>query len=233
MKDGHRAQLIAIVGGSGAGKGWLASRLCRVLGPRAAHLQLDDFYRDRSHLPLSRRARLNFDVPHAVDWEWAGRVLQGCRTGERVLVPRYDFATHSRLSFGHPLEPPPLVFVDGLWLLRPPAIRQLFGLKLFLDTPEELRHSRRLLRDVAERGYNAESVEYRFRTAVAPMHQRYVEPQKRWADLVLQQPFTEAQVSQLATAVLRLLGPDTAQAALHQKLEAELLDSLLTHEYCH
>lgn len=228
-----RVQLIAVVGGSAAGKGWLVSRLCRLLGDKAAHLQLDDFYRDRSHLPPARRARINFDVPHAIDWPWAERVLRACCAGESATVPRYDFATHSRIANGTPWTPRPLVFVDGLWLLRPPAVRRLFDLKIYLDTPADLRRSRRLLRDVTERGYTADAVHQRLRTLVEPMHDRYVEPQKRWADVILEQPFQETDLQRLADRLWNLL--ETAGAAgdrPRDEFRTELLDLIASHEYC-
>src|ERR1043166_6771050 len=90
------ARLIAIVGGSGAGKGWLVERLCTLFDGKACHLQLDDFYCDRCTVPLTRRARVNFDLPKAIDWESAERVLRECRAGQAARVPDYDFATHCR-----------------------------------------------------------------------------------------------------------------------------------------
>jgi uridine kinase len=224
--------LIAIVGGSGAGKGWVVSRLCQLLGERAAHLQLDDFYRDRSHLPMARRGRVNFDVPHAIDWEWAERALRECRAGRTTVVPRYDFATHCRLSQPAEWTPRPVVFVDGLWLLRPPAVRSLFDLTIYLDTPTELRHQRRLVRDVAERGYSAAQVERQLRTAVAPMHQRYVEPQKKHAHVVLAQPFQDHELRQLAERLWTLLhGAGLVEPWMHETFRAELFSLFANHEY--
>jgi uridine kinase len=224
--------LIAIVGGSGAGKGWFVERLCRLLGDRAARLQLDDFYRDRSHLPLARRARLNFDVPNAIDWDGAVRVLRECRAGLPTRLPRYDFATYSRVPAEPTWLPRPVVFVDGLWLLRPPAVRQLFDLTIYLDTPPELRHRRRLARDVTERGYRADEVERRLRTAVVPMHDRYVEPQKKHADVVLAQPFRENELLALAD---RLWAPlsraQLVEPWMHETFRSELLSLLANHEH--
>ena len=235
MNAAPRVQLIAIVGGSGAGKGWLIERLRRVLGDRACHLQLDNFYRDRSHLPLGRRALLNFDLPSAIDWDAAERVLRDCREGRATTVPTYDFATHARLGHGAPFTPSPLVLVDGLWLLRAPAIRALFDLKIFLDVPSDLRRSRRLARDVVERGYTAEAIARQFDTAVVPMHARYVEPQKKWADLVLAQPFNENDVAALTGRLWAMLaGAWLVQSWEHETFRSELAAQLLQteHEYC-
>jgi uridine kinase len=224
--------LIAIVGGSGAGKGWVVERLCRLLGERAARLQLDDFYRDRSHLPLARRARLNFDVPQAIDWDSAMRALRECRAGLPTRVPRYDFATYSRVEAQPTWLPRPVVFVDGLWLLRPPAVRELFDLTIYLDTPPELRRQRRLARDVCERGYCAQDVERRLRTAVVPMHERYVEPQKKHADVVLTQPFADRELLGLAERLWTLLNrAQLVEPWMHETFRAELLSLLAHHEY--
>jgi uridine kinase len=226
-------RVIAVVGGSGAGKTWLVRQLCRVIGESAAHLALDDFYRDRSHLPPARRARLNFDVPRAIDWPGAERVVRDCRAGQITYVPRYDFATHSRVADPQPWSPRPVVFVEGLWLLRPVQLRRLFDLKLFLDTPTGLRHERRVARDTVERGYTADTVRDRLATMVLPMHERYVEPQKRWADLVLAQPFREPEVRALADRLWDVLGgAGILPCWMHETLRAELLSTLVDHEYC-
>jgi uridine kinase len=196
------SQLVAIVGGSGAGKGWLVDRLRERLGDRACHLQLDNFYRDRSHLPFRQRELLNFDEPEAIDWDAAERVLHDCRAGRATYVPRYDFATYSRVAPEPALwQPQPVVLVDGLWLLSLPRIRALFDLKIFLDVPVELRCQRRLERDVIERGYTAEAIRRQLQTAVLPMHDRHVEPQKTWADAILSYPIVEHQIAELVERI--------------------------------
>ena len=234
MKDAHPVQLVAVVGGSGAGKGWFVDRLRRLFGINACHLQLDDFYRDLSHLPMDERARRNFDVPDAIDWAAAERVLRDCRRGRSTTVPSYNFATHCRSAARNGWTPRPIVLVDGLWLLRPPAIRDLFALKIYLDTPPELRCSRRLARDVTERGYTRDAIEHQLRTTVVPMHDRYVEPQKQWADLALSQPFREDHLLALTDRLWHLV----SQNALippweHETFRAELIGLLVNHEYCH
>jgi len=210
-------QLVAVVGGSGAGKGWLVARLSELLGDRVCHLQLDDFYRDRSHLPLAARAELNYDEPAAIDWDAAERVLRDCRAGRPAQVPVYDFATYTR-SGGRetpPWQPRQIVLVDGLWLLHTPHIRALFDLKIYLDTPADIRCTRRLTRDIGERGYSLDLVEHQLRTAVLPMHDRYVEPQRKWADVVLTHPLDPTQISTLAARIADFASalPDAAALA--------------------
>ncbi|HVS52564.1 MAG TPA: hypothetical protein VHD62_09425 [Opitutaceae bacterium] len=229
----HRpSQLVAVVGGSGAGKTWLARQLCELLGENACHLELDHFYRDRSHLAPAQRAQLNFDVPNAIDWDAALAVLRAGSEGRATQLPRYDFATHCRRADAVAWQPRPLVIVDGLWLLHRPELRELFALKIFLDAPAALRRSRRLARDVAHRGYSAAEVAARLDANVLPMHERYVAPQKRSADLVLAQPFQERELLELADR-LTVLVEDVAPQSLwaHAAFRAELLAHLLDYEY--
>jgi len=224
-------QMIAIVGGSGAGKGWMAERLCKLLGEHACLLSLDDFYRDRSHLAPARRARVNFDIPRAIDWASAQQVLNDCRAGQATQVPRYDFSTHSRLPAVEPWSPKPLVFVEGLWLLWHKSTRRFFTLTIYLDCPAPLRLSRRRTRDVAERGRTADVVDRCFKS-IAPLHERYVEPQKRWADLVLTQPFQKSDINRLADRLWALVqsGP-LSSAWEHATFRAHLLTLLESDEY--
>src|SRR5439155_9499390 len=121
--------LVAIVGGSGSGKTWLAEKLQAALAGKAARLSLDDFYRDRSHVAPARRAKINFDNPGAIDWAGFERVLRECAAGKAASLPCYDFKTHCRLRTSKRLPPRPVILVDGLWLLRRPSLRRLFGLR--------------------------------------------------------------------------------------------------------
>lgn len=230
MKQPPFNQMIAIVGGSGSGKGWMSERLVRLLGEHAGRLSLDDFYRDRSHLAPDRRNHASFDVPSAIDWECAEQVLHNCLMGRPTLVPRYDFITHVRLPDREIWTPKPLVVVEGLWLLWRESTRRLFDLKIYLDCPAPVRLRRRIARDVAERGRTAASAKTRF-LSIAPLHERYVEPQKQWADLVLAQPFQENDIIQLADRLWPLLQNGSLLPAwMHETFRAELLTLLKTDE---
>jgi uridine kinase len=198
-------RLVAIVGGSGAGKTWLAERLRQALGSAAARLSLDNFYRDRSHLSLKRRARVNFDHPRAIDWPCVERVLRDCRAGRATRVPRYDFGTHARLASRRFWQPKVLILMEGLWLLRRPTVRRFFDLRIFVDCPTRLRLQRRLARDVVQRGRTRSSVHRQFRETVAPLHERFVAPQARWADIVFKRPPQEEDVHELAAKLRTLL----------------------------
>jgi uridine kinase len=174
------------------------------LGKEAACLRLDDFYLDRAHLPLRRRERLNFDHPRSIDWAEFERVLAACQKGEPVQIPKYDFATHARLGKTEWWQPKRIILVEGLWLLRRPALRRLFAFKIYIKCPARLQWRRRLRRDIAERGRSVASVRHQFETRVRPMGKRYVEPHTRWADLVLGSPVDEEELQQLVVALKRL-----------------------------
>jgi uridine kinase len=201
----EQCRLIAIVGGSGAGKTWLSTRLQTLLGKEATRLSQDDFYRDLSHLSPARRERVNFDHPRAIDWERLREALTGFLRGEQVLIPCYDFATHTRRKEPSWCRPKRVMLVEGLWLLRPPLLRRMFGFKIFVDCPEIMRFDRRVQRDLAERGRTRRSVEQMFYSRVRPMHERFVIPQRRWADLVLASPPTENDVMLAARRITELL----------------------------
>lgn len=190
--------LVAIVGGSGAGKTWLAKKLQSALGPDAARLSLDDFYRDRSHLPPSRRAKLNFDHPRAIDWPHVKRTLRELRAGRAAGLPRYSFKDHCRLPGQHVLAPKPVVLMDGLWLLRRPALRRLFDIRIFINCPARARRGRRLARDLRSRGRTRAAVLDQLRNTVEPMHDRFVAPQQKWADIVLRHDFRDQDIRRLA-----------------------------------
>jgi uridine kinase len=197
MKSKAARLLVAIVGGSGAGKSWLADRLQANLGATAARLSLDDFYHDRSHLPSGTRARINFDHPRTIDWVRLEAVLRDCLAGRSTRVPRYDFKTHARLTRTRLLRPKRLIIVDGLWLLRRPALRRLFGLRIFIDCPAKVRLSRRLARDLLLRGRDKASIHRQFREQVEPMNAQYVVPQAQWADVILKAPIGQTEVAHL------------------------------------
>jgi uridine kinase len=201
----RRPVLVAIVGGSGSGKSWLAQKLQQALAPRAASLCQDDFYRNRSHLSFARRARLNFDHPRAIDWLRLERVLRGVLSGRTPRVPCYDFKTHTRLQKEKLLEPKPIILLEGLWLLRRPLIRRLSSLSIFLECPPGTRLRRRLARDMASRGRTRASIERQFRSAVEPMHVRHVAPQARLADLVFKKNCSPTQLQKLVKRLKEFL----------------------------
>jgi uridine kinase len=197
-KGAHVPLLVAIVGGSGAGKTWLAKKLQAALEPDAGYFSLDNFYRDCSRIPPDRRAKINFDHPRTIDWESMKKVLTDLRAGRAARLPRYDFKTHCRVREKTALACKPLVLVDGLWLLHFRSLRRLFELKIFIDCPARTRRGRRLLRDSRTRGRTRTSILEQLKNTVEPMHDRFVAPQRKWADIVLRHTFDASDVRRLA-----------------------------------
>jgi uridine kinase len=226
-----RPRLIAITGGSGSGKSWLAERLQALLG-KAERLSLDAFYHDRSHLPAARRATINYDHPRSIDWSLAVGVFGRLRMGRPARVPHYDFATHGRAGAYKTVPPNPLFLVEGLWLLRRAEVRRMFDLSIFLDCPHHRRLDWRVARDVAERGRTEKSVRDQFCATVAPMHDRYVEPQRRYADIVLRQPLDAEGVELLFARIWDLVAtevvyPQSKLSALREKARALLAEDVV------
>jgi len=216
-------KLVALVGGSGAGKTWLADHLRQEFGNEATSLSLDNFYRDLSHLAPAAREKINFDHPDTIDWPLFEVVLRDLQRGLMVFAPHYDFTSHARLTGMEPLMPRPLIFVEGLWLLWPPQVRALFDLRVFLNCAEALRLERRLARDLQERGRTADSIHQQFRNVVAPMNERFVEVQKDWADLVIEQPMDETGLCRLVAAVRALrTEPDPALLEIFRSQKTKL-----------
>lgn len=195
-----KTRLIAVVGGSGSGKTWLAAKLGEWLGDEAAHLCLDNFYRDLGHLPEEERGRVNFDDPAAIDWEALRTVLECLERGEAAEVPVYDFTEHVQKSQTALLAHRGIVVMEGLWLLHPEWLREKFAVSVFVDCPEEERLLRRIERDVAMRGRTEESVREQFENHVQPMHARFVEPQREWAMRCVNSPQSEMEHAELISA---------------------------------
>lgn len=191
--------IVGIAGGSGSGKTWLARRLCARLEARAALLAADDYYRDLSLLSAAELAAHNFDCPAALDGAELAAHLAALKAGQAVLQPRYDFTTHRRAMAPERLEPRPVIVAEGLFLLALPELRRWLDIKVFVAAPEAERRARRLARDHAERGIGPDEAARQYNETVAPMHERWIAPSRRWADYV------GSASESAATAILRRL----------------------------
>lgn len=178
--------VVGIAGGSGSGKTTLAERILSTL-PRGAGIRIshDAYYRDLSHLALEERARWNFDHPDALESELLSAHLDLLRLGRPARCPEYDFGTHTRKEGGTWVRPAPVVVVDGVLVLAVKEIRRHLDLSVFVETASHERLSRRVSRDVRERGRSRSSVLQQWDTTVRPMYEEFVEPSKRHADLVI------------------------------------------------
>jgi uridine kinase len=181
-----RALVLGVAGGSGSGKTTVAMEIVhRVGAERIAVLTQDHYYRDLSHLDPEERARHNFDHPAAVEEPLLVEHLAQLKAGHGVSVPRYDFTRHVRLAERRLVEPRPVVLVEGILILALAPVRELMDVKLFVDTDADLRFIRRLHRDTSERGRSVAGVIEQWTATVRPMHLEFVEPSKRWADVII------------------------------------------------
>jgi uridine kinase len=181
-----RALILGIAGGSGSGKTTIALRIADALAPaRVACVDMDAYYRHRPELTLDERRHLNWDHPDALDFGLFAADMDALARGEAVDKPMYDYATHLRRSEVERVGPADVVIVDGILLFTEPAIRARLDVKAFVDADADERLIRRLNRDVAERGRPLDEVVTQYLTTVKPMHLQFVEPSKRYADIIV------------------------------------------------
>jgi len=182
----NRPFLIGIAGGTGSGKTTIAQTIFdRVGADRIEWVSHDSYYRDFSHLAPPERSRINFDHPNALETSLLVEHLDMLVEGKRVRIPVYDFASHTRSEETREIRPTKVIIVEGILVLAEVEIRRRIDLKLFVDTPADIRFLRRLRRDLAMRGRSVESVIEQYLTTVRPMHEEFVEPSKRHADLII------------------------------------------------
>lgn len=177
--------LIGVVGGSGSGKTTVARAIYDFLGMNAAFIDMDAYYKDLSHLALEERRQINFDHPDSIDTTLLADHLARLRRGESIQKPTYDFAAHTRATQVVDIVPHDVVVADGILLFVDARLRELFDIKIFVDVDDDVRFIRRLQRDITERGRTVQDVIRQYLTTVRPMHLEFVEPSKRWADVIL------------------------------------------------
>lgn len=178
--------IIGIAGGTGSGKTTVARAIYDRVGPdRIEWIPHDSYYRNFDGLTPEQRHRINFDHPDSLETELLGRHLDVLCKGSSVEIPLYDFTTHSRKTETQRVEPRKVVIVEGILVLAEPDLRKRIDIKLFVDTPPDIRFMRRLMRDTRTRGRTLESVVEQYLTTVRPMHEEFVEPSKRYADLII------------------------------------------------
>jgi uridine kinase len=178
--------VIGIAGGSGSGKSTVSQNILQRAGAEhIAYIQHDSYYKDLSALEPAQRVVTNFDHPNSLETELMVAHVEQLKQGKAVDVPSYDFTTHTRKKETEHLEPRPVILVEGILLFTEPKMRKLCDLKLFVDTDADIRLIRRLQRDISERGRSTESVIAQYQATVRPMHLEFVEPSKRYADLII------------------------------------------------
>ncbi|HBX69095.1 MAG TPA: uridine kinase [Chloroflexi bacterium] len=178
--------IIGLAGGSGSGKTTVAQEiLARVGAEHIAFLPHDAYYKDFGNLSFSQRAAINFDHPDSLETSLLIEHLKQLKAGNSIELPIYDFKTHSRTAKTIPVEPQPVILVDGILIFAEPELRAMFDVKIFVDTAADIRFIRRLQRDINERGRTVDSVIAQYQHTVRPMHMDFVEPSKRYADVII------------------------------------------------
>ncbi|MGZ6391839.1 MAG: uridine kinase [Ktedonobacterales bacterium] len=182
----HKPLIIGVAGGTGAGKTTVARAIIEAVGyDRIAVLPEDAYYREYAHHSEAARAAINWDHPDAIEVDLLLAQLQQLMRGEAVERPIYDFASYARAPETVRIEPKPVLLVEGILIFVDARLRDLFDVKVYVDTDADLRFIRRLMRDVAERGRTVENVVSQYLNTVRPMHLAFVEPAKRYADVIV------------------------------------------------
>lgn len=180
--------VIGVAGGSGSGKTTVVRKIMEALGDaHVSVLEHDRYYRDHPELRLEERAQLNYDHPASLETDLLVRHVEQLRQGRAVETPVYDFARHARVTATTPVQPRTAIIVEGILIFADAPLRDLMDVKVFVDADDDTRFIRRLQRDVAERGRTVDSVIDQYLNTVKPMHLEFVEPSKRYADVIVPQ----------------------------------------------
>ena len=181
-----KSYVIGIAGGSGSGKTTLINRILGHTGPdRVAVIRHDWYYINHSHLPLADRAQVNYDHPDALDTALLVKQLGALLDGQPVKVPQYDYKTHLRMAQTVTVRPCPIIIIDGMLIFSDPALREIMDLKVYVDADPDIRFIRRMTRDIDDRGRTRKSVVSQYLETVKSMHDQFVGPSRKYADIIV------------------------------------------------
>ena len=198
--------IIGLGGGSGSGKTTIARSIVEAIGPdNVALIQHDAYYHDQTDLPMEERVKVNYDHPDSFETSLLVAHLRELRAGRPIERPIYDFTVYNRLRETVRVEPQPAVIVEGILVLYEPELRDLMDLKIYVDTDPDLRILRRLERDLKERGRSFDSVHDQYLATVRPMHLQFVEPSKRYADIVIPEGYNTGAVGTVISMIREVL----------------------------
>jgi len=196
--------VVGIAGATGSGKTTVAQSLMEAMPKgKAVMLQHDSYYRDRPDLTYEQRCELNFDHPDSLETTLLVEHVQRLREGEGVGMPIYDFTTHRRKTEMEEVPPGAIVVVEGILVLADERLREMFDIKVFVDTDADIRVFRRIRRDIEQRGRSFDTIRKQYYTTVRPMHLQFVEPSKRWADIIVPEGGRNKVALELLVARLR------------------------------
>jgi uridine kinase len=186
MTKFHSPLVIGIAGGTGSGKTTVANAILKEFGEtQVSYLPHDAYYKDLSDLPINQRLAINFDHPNSLETDLMSEHVKQLINHNAVKLPIYDFTNHSRTDKFILVNPCPVIIVEGILIFADPELRKTFDVKIFVDTDADIRLIRRIRRDMTERGRTAESVLNQYEKTVRPMHLEFVEPSKRYADIII------------------------------------------------
>lgn len=177
--------VIGIAGGTGSGKTTITREIVKRLGNNVTVLTHDSYYKERHDLTYEERTQLNYDHPNAFDNDMMAEAIAKLKSGEAVEVPIYDYTIHDRTENTMTLHPTPVILVEGILIYHSEELRNLMDIKLFVDTDADVRILRRIVRDIKERGRSLDSVVSQYLNTVKPMHEAFVEPSKKYADIII------------------------------------------------
>jgi uridine kinase len=199
--------VIGVAGGSGSGKSTVSQQVVGSFGADVVSVVMqDDYYRDQSDLPPEVRRKQNYDHPQAFDWPLMVQHVKALCNGEAIEMPEYDFTADNRSSRTIPVKPAPVIVIEGLFALYDPDLRAMMSLKIFVDTAPDVRFIRRMQRDVTERGRSLDSIVSQYLETVRPMHKQFIEPTKRYADVILPHGANGPAVDVITTKVASVIG---------------------------
>lgn len=183
--------VIGVAGGSGSGKSTFAKRVRDYFADEAVLISCDNYYLAHDDIPIEKRAKLNYDIPEAFEFDLMIKQMAELKSGKSVECPVYDFTVHTRSGKTIKIDPKPVVIIDGILALYEEKLRDVMDVKVFVETDADERILRRVRRDVGERGRSVESIIEQYLTTVKPMHYRYIEPTKQYADIIINGGFND------------------------------------------
>ena len=209
--------VIGIAGGTGAGKTAVAHEVADTVGEAVTILPLDNYYHDLSHLPMDERDQVNYDHPSAFEWDLLTEHVEILLKGDTVEMPQYDFTIHNRKDETVPVEPTDILIVEGILSLFEEQLRELYDLCVYVQTDADVRILRRIQRDVIERGRDLEGVMNQYLSTVKPMHEQFIAPTKKYADIIIPEGLNRSAVDLLIKKVhaeMRENGDEEAMAGV-------------------